>query len=248
MENSYTLDSVTICMPVLNEVSVIESVVLEWIEIVNLLPSNSILLFEDGGSKDGTVGILQGLQMQFPSKIHLMLRDYPDGFGNSAKRLLASAETEWVFFTDSDGQYVASDFWILWGRRIGNDFVRGIKLGRKDPFIRRVSSLFWNKAVNFLFELPVHDVNTAFILIRKSSLNKVLPKARILKTMVLSEIVIRCVMENMNYGRDVYIKHRARLQGGSRATPGLKFLFVGLKQITGLFHIKKDYRVDTNHN
>jgi len=236
-------ESVTICLPVLNESAVIEKVILEWLEIVKKIANGSIILIEDGGSTDGTIAIIKGLQSSFPGKIQLVLREKPDGFGNSAKRLLNLAERSWIFFTDSDGQYVAEDFWLLWNRRAGNDFVRGIKLGRKDPFIRRVSSLFWNKAVNFLFELPVHDVNSAFLLIRKDSLNILLPQVRILKTMVLSEIIIRAVMENMNYGHDIYVKHRARANGKSRATPGIKFLLVGLKQIKGLFLIKKDYRL-----
>lgn len=236
-------ESVTICMPVLNEVSVISQVVLEWLEVVNQLPANSIILLEDGGSKDGTVEIIQKLQEQFPGKIRLMLKEKPDGFGNSAKRLLSAPESKWVFFTDSDGQYVPSDFWLLWDRREGKDFVRGIKLGRKDPLVRRISSLFWNKAVNFLFELPVHDVNAAFLLIKKDSLFRVLPQVRILKTMVLSEVMIRSVMENMNYGHDVYIKHRPRTSGESRATPGFRIFIVGMKQIRGLFLIKKDYRI-----
>jgi len=243
MNKTDDLESVTICLPVLNESAVINKVILEWIQVVSNLGNSSTILIEDGGSTDGTITIIKTLQSKFPGKIKLLLREKPDGFGNSAIRLLSLAESKWVFFTDSDGQYVAEDFWLLWSRRSGKDFVRGIKLGRKDPFMRRISSLFWNKAVNFLFELPVHDVNAAFLLIRKDSLNKLLPQVRILKTMVLSEIVIRAVMSNMNYGLDVYVKHRARSNGNSRATPGIKFLAVGLKQIRGLFLIKRDYRI-----
>lgn len=237
------LESVTICLPVLNEADVISKVILEWVQIVNNLANNSIILIEDGGSTDGTVAIIESLQSEFQGKIKLVFREKPDGFGNSAKRLLNLAESKWVFFTDSDGQYVAEEFWLLWNRRSGKDFVRGIKLGRKDPFTRRISSLLWNKTVNFLFELPVHDVNAAFLLIRKDSLNILLPQVRILKTMVLSELIIRAVMENMNYGQDVYVKHRARSNGKSRATPGIKFLATGIKQVKGLFLIKKDYRI-----
>jgi glycosyltransferase involved in cell wall biosynthesis len=243
MNNNEIVETVTICMPVLNEKDVIKDVLMEWLEIIFKLPPGSKILIDEGGSQDGTIGIIENLQNEYPGKITVLFQTKPDGFGNSAKRLLNSSDGYWVFFTDSDGQYVAQDFWKLWNRRSENDFIRGIKLGRQDPFIRRVASLFWNKSVNFLFELPVHDVNAAFLLIRNHSLKKILPSVRILPTMILSEIVIRCVLENLRFSRDIYINHRSRSFGKSRATPGLKFLFVGIRQIKGLFEIKKDYRI-----
>ena len=243
MNNTEIMETVTICMPVLNEKDVIKDVLLEWLDVIYKLPLGSEILIDEGGSKDGTIEIIKGLQNEHPEKIRVLFQKRPDGFGNSAKRLLNSSDKYWVFFTDSDGQYVAKDFWKLWSRRGECDFVRGIKLGRQDPFMRRIASLIWNKSVNFLFELPVHDVNAAFLLIKNDCLEKVLPTVRILPTMVLSEIIIRCVLENFKFEKDVYIKHRSRSFGKSRATPGLKIILVGVRQIKGLFEIKKDYRI-----
>jgi dolichol-phosphate mannosyltransferase len=232
--NTDSFETVCICMPVLNEKEVIYDVVHEWIKVLDRLPSGSSILIEDGGSSDGTREMLESLAKEYPS-IVVIYRDKPDGFGNAARRLLSSASAHWIFFTDSDGQYVAQDFWKLWSRRLGKDFVRGIKLGRQDPFFRRLASLIWNKSAKFLFELPVSDINAAFLLIRRDFLRTILPETRFLRTMVLSEIIIR----------SVYILHRRRMAGKSRATPGLKLLLVGIRQIRGLFQIKSDYRTST---
>lgn len=234
-------ETVTICMPVLNEFSVINDVISEWLKVIEKLPEGSCLLIEDGGSRDGTRELLKDISA-LDSRVKILLREKPDGFGNAAKRLLTAANSSWIFFTDGDGQYVAEDFWKLWIRRTDCDFVRGVKLGRQDPLFRRISSLLWNKSVNFLFELPVSDINAAFILFRGNILQEILPSVRILKTMVISEIVIRLILNNSEFRRDIYVLHRARLNGKSRATPGLKFLFVGASQIVGLFKIKSDYR------
>ena len=236
------VENVTVCLPVLNERDVISLVIKEWIEVIDSLPLGSEILIDEGGSKDGTVEIIQNLQLQYPGKIQVLWQKNPDGFGNSAKRLFSNANGYWIFFTDSDGQYSAHDFWKLWERRQNSDFVRGIKLGRQDPAIRRFASLLWNKSVNFLFEIPIHDVNSAFLLIKRNSLRKILPMIKHLPTMVLSEIVIRCVLENFRFGPDIYIIHRARKFGKSRATPGVKLFIVGLQQIVRLFRIKNDYR------
>lgn len=238
-------ETVAVCMPVLNEVEVIEFVIREWLKVVSELPEGSHILIEDGGSKDGTREVLTALQAEYGDLIRVVWRDKPEGFGVAAKRLLSSADAQWIFFTDSDGQYVANDFWLLWERRESRDFIRGIKLGRQDPLIRRITSLVWNKSVRFLFELPISDVNAAYLLMRKEFLKKLLPSVRILPTMVLSELMIRSVMANARYDKDVYIMHRARLAGVSRATPTSGLIKVGLKQLRGLFAIKEDYRIQS---
>jgi len=236
-------ETVSICMPVLNEVDVIEFVINEWLEVVRKLPKGSHIFIEDGGSVDGTKEVLTALQLQSEDLMRISWREKPEGFGVAAKRLLSSADAEWIFFTDSDGQYVANDFWLLWNRRDDQDFIRGIKLGRQDPFLRRATSLIWNKSVRFLFELPIGDINAAYLLIRREFLKQILPSVRLLPTMVLSELMIRSAMANAKYGKDIYIMHRARLSGVSRATPTSSLIKVGMKQIRGLFAIKADYRI-----
>jgi len=236
-------ETVSICMPVLNEIDVIQFVVEEWLEVVKHLPSGSHIFIEDGGSTDGTREYLNETLKENPTLIKVSWREKPEGFGVAALRLLKSAEGDWVFFTDSDGQYVASDFWLLWERRTAVDFVRGVKLGRQDPPLRRITSLVWNKSVKFLFELPVSDINAAYLLIRGTFLKRILVNVRILPTMILSEIVIRSVLANANFGKDVYVMHRIRKSGASRATPTQKLFRVGVNQIIGLFRLKQDYRV-----
>ena len=238
-------EKVSICMPVLNEIDVIQSVVEEWLEVVLRLPSGSHLYIEDGGSTDGTREYLRKISSQHPTLVKVSWREKPEGFGIAAIRLLQTAQGDWIFFTDSDGQYIASDFWLLWERRTNVDFVRGVKLGRQDPPLRRVTSLVWNKSVKFLFELPVSDINAAYLLIRGSFLKKILVNVRILPTMVLSEIVIRSVLANANFGKDVYVMHRIRKSGVSRATPTHKLFRVGVNQIIGLFRLKEDYRIES---
>lgn len=236
-------ESVSICMPVRNEAEVIEKVVVEWTSIASIVSAESKVVLEDGGSSDGTVEILQRL-LKVHSNLEVSFRLEADGFGNSAKRLLRMPATDWVFFTDSDGQYVPSEFWLLWERRSDLDFVRGIKLGRQDPLLRRITSLAWNKSVNFLFELPVHDVNAAFFLIRKTFLDRIIESIRILPTMVISEMLIRAVLANANFSRDLYVLHRAREFGKSRATPFFSLFKVGFLNVIGLFRMKADYRTN----
>ncbi len=233
--------TVTICLPVLNELEVIEEVVTDWLRIISHLPPGSSVLVEDGGSTDGTSQILRQLQ-ESNSLLRVIYQNKPDGFGNAAKRLLEAPTTDWVFFTDSDGQYVPEDFWILWNRRLNFDVVRGIKMGRQDPFIRRVTSFVWNKMVAFIFNLPLIDINAAFILVRRSVLREILPRVTRLETLVTSELIIRVILANFEV-RNTYIQHRKRKGGKSRGVPTTKLPLIALKQTIGLVKIKADYRV-----
>ena len=233
--------TVTICLPVLNEAEVIREVVTDWLCIISQLPLGSAVLVEDGGSKDGTVQILSELQLNNPT-LDVVFREKPDGFGNAAKRLLAAPKTDWIFFTDSDGQYVPEDFWILWNRKDQFDLVRGIKMGRQDPFFRRVTSFFWNKSVAFLFNLPLIDINAAFVLARTNIVKEILPTVNRLNTLVTSELIIRFILGNYEI-KNTYVRHRKRSAGKSRGVPTHKLPIIATKQFIGLWKIKSDYRI-----
>jgi glycosyltransferase involved in cell wall biosynthesis len=129
-------DPVSILMPVCNEADVIEMVIEEWArDVFAYLPEGSEFLFDEAASTDGTREILERLKLKYPY-IHVEYREKKDGFANAARRLYDRAQCPWVFFTDSDGQYIAKDFWKL-AKNIDQNFdlIRGAKIGRKDPFI-----------------------------------------------------------------------------------------------------------------
>jgi glycosyltransferase involved in cell wall biosynthesis len=236
-----SIDTVTICIPLYNEIEVIEKVLSEWSVIVGNLPEGSRILIEDGGSTDGTIKVLKNYQNRF-NFIDVIYRDRPDGFGNAAKRLLKLPTTEWVFFTDGDGQFVPSDIWKLWDRKDGCDLVKGIKLGRKDPLLRRVISYFWSTLIQVMFGLFITDVNAGFLLMRNSQLKQVINEVRFLESLVISEIVIRLVTNNCRKSDDVYVLHRAREGGKSRAIPNYKLPKLIYSHLRGLYLLKEDYR------
>jgi dolichol-phosphate mannosyltransferase len=235
------IDTVTICIPIYNEIDVIDDLLSEWSSIVRELPNGSGILIEDGGSTDGTVDVLKNYQNKHDF-IDVIYRDKPDGFGNAAKRLLKLPTTEWVFFTDGDGQFVPSDMWKLWQRRDGCDLVKGIKLGRKDPILRRIISFFWSRLIQVMFGLFISDVNAGFILVRNSQLKQIINEVRFLELLVLSEIVVRLITNNCRRSDEVYVLHRAREGGKSRAIPNHRLPKVVFSHLRGLYLLKDDYR------
>jgi len=227
-------------MPVCNEADIIESVIDEWLnDVFQYLPEGSEFIFDDGASTDGTLDIISNYSKKY--NFIKVYKEKRDGFGIAAKRLYKRANCPLIFFTDSDGQYVAKDFWILAKYINEYDFIRGGKIGRKDPIIRRLISFVFNKLVLILFDVYFFDVNSAFFLIKKSVIDKILPDLNDLATLVNTELLIRSVYSNYDI-KQVYVTHRERKQGFSRGLPPLNLPLNSIKAFFGLLKIKASYR------
>lgn len=232
---------VSIVMPVCNEADVIEDVIEEWVrDVFQSLPEGSEFLIDEAASTDGTREILERLCRKYPF-LHVTYHQTKDGFAAAARRLYARASCPYVFFTDSDGQYVAEDFWKLAKHIDRYDLVHGAKLGRKDPLVRRLCSMIFNKLSNFLFELRYLDINSAFRLGKTSVVQALLKEQPIMPTLINAEFLLRC--ELMNYEiRQVYIRHRERQYGRSRGLPLHRYPWEAFRAGVALFQLKESYR------
>jgi hypothetical protein len=164
-----------------------------------------------------------------------------DGFFASAMRLYRLASCPYVFFTDSDGQYVPSDFWQIARHIDAFDMVHGAKVSRKDPLYRISSSFGFNTLVRVLFDSECEDVNSAFRLIRRDLLEDVLPDISRLGLLPNAEMYIRA--ERLGYRiRNVSIRHRYRQFGKSRGVPPRTFALECWRAFVGLWRLRSDTR------
>lgn len=233
--------AVSVLMPVSNEADIIEDVIEEWVrDVIQYLPEGSEFLFDEAGSTDGTREILHRMCEKYPF-VRVMYHDVKDGFAAAARRLYSAARCPLVFFTDSDGQYVAEDFWKLAKHIDRYDLVHGAKLGRKDSLIRRVCSMLFNKLSTFLFEVHYLDINSAFRLMRSDVARDIVPNLNVMPTLLNAEFLLRVELQNYEI-KQVYIRHRDRKFGRSRGLPFRRYFFDAIKAGWGLFQIKESYR------
>ncbi len=81
---------------------------------------------------------------------------------------------EWVFYTDGDAQYDASEVVrCIDAAGPGVDVVQGYKVGRGDPWYRKVIGRTYHHLVRVLFRLRVRDTDCDFRLIRHDLLDRV---------------------------------------------------------------------------
>ena len=238
---------VSILMPVCNEGDVIEFVIQEWVDdVIQYLPEGSEFILDDGNSTDGTVEVIQKLAEKYPF-IRLITNSTRDGFAAAARRLYMQAKCPLIFFTDSDGQYVARDFWKLARHIERYDLVHGAKIGRKDPAFRRYASSIFNKVSEFLFAVTYSDINSAFRLMKREVILRLLPQVNCMPALLNAELLLRAELENFEI-KQVYVLHRTRRFGVSRGLPANKFIWESYRAFFGLLKIKESYRIADNLN
>ncbi len=75
---------------------------------------------------------------------------------------------EWIFYTDGDAQYDASEAALLVPLATDDvDFVQGYKIGRGDSWYRKVIGRVYHHAVKLLFRLKVRDTDCDFRMFRR---------------------------------------------------------------------------------
>jgi len=129
----------TLFFPCANEAQTIGGLVARADQIAGELTPDYEIIVVDDGSTDGSRSLLEGLRERYP-RLRLVFHEKNLGYGAALLSGFRNASKEWVFYTDSDGQYDVSELSNLWSeRRSGVDWVNGYKISRKDPWHRIVS-------------------------------------------------------------------------------------------------------------
>jgi glycosyltransferase involved in cell wall biosynthesis len=229
-------EPLTIVMPVYNEAADIERVVSNFYEEIVRKTGAEFTIAEDG-STDGTKEILQKLSAKFP--IELYLGPERKGYARAAKDVLRRANSPFVFFSDSDGQYGPSDFWRLWDQRLGADLVIGRKTNRAEATYRLILSKGFHAVTRILFGVKLHDIDCGFRLVRRSLLLSILDDVERLEYSFWGEFTIRALASQARIV-EVPIRQRPRTEGDTRIYMPKKIPMIIAKQLVGLFRLWLD--------
>jgi len=204
---------VSIVMPVFNEAEIIGQVVRDfYLKILKKINNSEFVICEDG-STDGTKEILKNLQKKIPLKLHTSRKR--KGAIQGYKDSLNSAKNEIILFSDSDGTHDPNDFFKLIKKIDDYDMVIGWKSPRQDPFYRLFISRIFNLVINLLLGTKFHDINSGFRLIKKSLVEKLLPKTGLFPACILTELTLLAIKDGYKV-TEVPVKHFKR-KGESRA-------------------------------
>ena len=165
------LSSLSVVYPVFNDSYSLSQLIKKTVGFLPFVANEYEIIIVNDGSDDKTTKILLS---EFEEKIpFLSVINHKKNFGYGAALVtgFAKAKSDFIFYTDADGQYDPMELKKLvveFNDKV--DLVTGFKLNRADPWFRRIIGFFYNNFVRILFNLKVHDVDCDFRLFRRKLL------------------------------------------------------------------------------
>lgn len=165
------LSSLSVVYPVFNDSYSLSRLIDKTIRLLPFIANRYEIIIVNDGSDDKTTKILLS---EFEEKIpFLSVTNHKKNLGYGAALVtgFAKAKSDFVFYTDSDGQYDPTELKKLVAEFNDKvDLVTGFKLNRADPWFRRISGFLYNSFVKIIFNLKVRDVDCDFRLFRRKLL------------------------------------------------------------------------------
>jgi glycosyltransferase involved in cell wall biosynthesis len=131
------------------------------------------IIVVDDGSADESFDVLTALGQEIP-ELRVIRHESNRGYGGALLSGFDAASREWIFYTDGDAQYDASEITRCIDAVTADvDVVQGWKMGRGDPWYRKLIGRTYHHVVKFMFRLPVRDTDCDFRLIHSRVMGKV---------------------------------------------------------------------------
>jgi glycosyltransferase involved in cell wall biosynthesis len=204
--------SLSIVFPAYNEEENIEESVRKAVEVAQTLPMESFeVIVVDDGSTDRTGEIADALSA-VDGRVKVFHHKPNQGYAKALKTGFTNAESDLIFYTDSDLQFDLKEIKNLLPAIDDYDIVSGFRIYRYDPLTRLFLSWGFNLLVRTIFRIRVRDVDCAFKLFRKSVFDKVTIKTR--DFFVDSEILAKARKEGFTM-TEIGVRHYPRRAGRS---------------------------------
>jgi len=229
---------ITVVIPTRDEASTLAPVLREWWE---RRPSGVPyeLLVVDDASADRTPEILRELSSEIPFRV--VRNPSSLGFGGSLRVGIRHASTDWVTFTDADGQYDPRDLpKLMDALTAGSDLATGWRAPRADPFHRIAISVGFRGLLYAFFDLRSRDPTTSLKAGRTDSVRTIADSVRYMNGSFWNEFMIRWTRAGHSYS-EVTIRHRPRKDGKSKVAGGGLLLQVSVQQLIALLRTWREF-------
>ncbi len=152
MEEEKYVFELTIIIPVYNEEGNLDRVKNEITVFFQKFPKKAKVLFVNDGSADNSLSIIEQI-CNGSDNFQYISFDKNYGLSAAIKAGFDAADTPWVGYIDADLQTTPDDFITLFEYTNDYDLVTGVRTGRKDSFVKNMSS----KIANGIRRLFTHD-------------------------------------------------------------------------------------------
>ena|SRR3989338_1904288 len=200
----------SVIIPVFNEEDNLPEFIPELNEAVAHLSNSYELLAVNDGSTDKSQTVLTKLEKRYRNLKVFTLRK---NFGKSVAYLVGftKATGDIIVTIDSDGQDKPQEIGKLLGQlKKGYQVVVGWRKNRSDTFLKKLSSLVWNKLLYLFSGIKLHDVNCGLKVFKKEVLNP-----RYFLGEFHRYLPVTIAMDGYRV-TEIEVEHRSRLKGSSK--------------------------------
>lgn len=170
---THKLKGLSIFFPAYNEEGNIATTIIDARNAALRVAKDYEIIVVNDGSIDRTSEVVLEMR-KHDSRILLINHPKNRGYGAAVKTGLKACSKEWIFFTDSDGQFRYDELDKFVESSSQADLVIGYRKKRMDPFHRVFVAQVLLKIWNFLlFRLTVRDVDCAYKLFKKEVRDKI---------------------------------------------------------------------------
>lgn len=220
------LSSLSIFFPVYNEEANIGLVIEDALKYAKKAARKFEIIVVNDGSTDRTSEVIKTYVSRYEN-VRLVTHETNRGYGSAVKTGLKSCRYEWVFFTDSDGQFHFDGLEDFVAQRTGVDMVLGYRTKRRDHLLRVILAQGMLRLWNYLFfGLKLKDVDCAYKLIPTSCLKNI--KLTTSSAITVTELMYRLINQGYRY-HQVPVTHYPRLYG-SQTGGNIKVIVRALKE------------------
>jgi len=207
------LGSLSVFFPTYNDSFILPYFLTRLYSVLPTIAKKYEVIAVNDGSQDNTQEMLLMLQNKL-SYLKIIQHKKNIGYGAAIRSGIEACKYEWVFYTDSDGQYDPIELKKFVARVTPKiDVIQGIKLKRNDNPMRQILGYLYNASVHVAYPIPVHDVDCDFRLIRRKLLKKISLTAD--SGMICLELVLALTKAGAVF-TELPVTHYPRIIGKSR--------------------------------
>lgn len=222
--------TLSVIFPAFNEEANIQRTVELAREVLPQLAKTWEIILVNDGSKDATTPICDELAQNY-AEVRAIHHVDNRGYGAALKSGILAARYDFIFFTDSDGQFDLKELAHLLEWSNHYDIVTGYRGKRSDPPHRLINALGWKMLVRMVLGVKVRDIDCAFKIFQRSVFDRV--QIRSVGAMVNTEILAQANAFGMRI-HEVRVSHYPR-RFGKPSGANLKVIARAFKELFRLY-------------
>jgi glycosyltransferase involved in cell wall biosynthesis len=232
--------SISIILPVFNEVKSLEHVLLSWNKYLNEKKIFHEFVICEDGSTDGTKELITFLEKKYP--ISNQSAKDRRGYGPGVISGIIASKFDYILCIDSDGQCMPDSFLEFYNNKNLADILIGNRNPRNDPIIRLIYSKLFKIIHDYLFDTKIKDPSCPFVFAKKKNYLILLDKLNYLKEGFWWGFVAAAKMSGLKISQ-IDIVHYKRYDGSTVVYKLTKMPSIIFKNIIGLIRLKKSFKI-----